>query len=141
MQQDKALNDTALSLLFAADRADHSREIQTALHNQEIVLCDRYLCSSIAYQNCPSEWILEINKYSILPDLVLILDIPVEIAGQRRKSRDFKDFLENDEILQQARTKYLRLGYQSNVHIVDGTQKLQDVTSICLQKILDQLKK
>jgi dTMP kinase len=81
----------ALALLFAADRVDHSYgQIQPALERGWWVVCDRYVLSSLAYQGpeCGMEWVLEINRFALAPDLTVFLDVPVETTQQRmQKSR------------------------------------------------------
>lgn len=59
-----AVNERALALLFAADRIDHiQREILPAVARGDLVICDRYILSSLAYQalHCPLEWVGQIN--------------------------------------------------------------------------------
>lgn len=84
-----------MALLFAADRMDHLEcEIEPRLERGEIVLCDRYLYSSLAYQSATGEdgeasipWLLELNRYARTPDLVLLFDVPPAEAGRRRALR------------------------------------------------------
>ena len=84
------LDDGVLALLFAADRLDHmARCIQPALSAGHVVLCDRYLLSSLAYQglSLPQEWLVAINGRSLAPDATLLLEVPVDIAQQRVADR------------------------------------------------------
>jgi dTMP kinase len=62
----------ALALLFAADRADHvATQLRPNLDAGRVVVCDRYLLSTLAYQGqtCDVEWLLEINRPAVRPDL------------------------------------------------------------------------
>jgi dTMP kinase len=80
----------ALALLFAADRLEHLRkEIIPALEEGYVVVCDRYLWSSFAYQglDCDLNWVRSLNSRALRPDLALWLEIPVEIALQRCAAR------------------------------------------------------
>jgi dTMP kinase len=84
------LTERTLALMFAADRLDHlEAEILPALRRGEVVICDRYLLSSLAYQGatCPIGWVEEINAGAITPDLTLFLDVQPETAAHRRAGR------------------------------------------------------
>jgi dTMP kinase len=84
-----------MTLLFAADRRDHlEREILPALERGEIVLCDRYLLSSLVYQSATSTdpvdavaFVRSINQSAITPDLVCVFDVEPDVARQRRAAR------------------------------------------------------
>jgi len=87
----------AEAFLFLADRAEHvAKVIRPSLERGEIVLCDRYIDSTIAYQalglGLPLEKLAELNRIAtggLLPDLTLLLDVPPEIGLERVKQRRF----------------------------------------------------
>jgi dTMP kinase len=76
------------ALLFAVDRIEHvEKVIKPALSKGMIVVTDRYLESSVAYQSAqglPIDWILTINRYALKPSLNIILDIEPEKSLQRK---------------------------------------------------------
>jgi dTMP kinase len=79
----------AMALLFAADRRDHlAREISPALTAGADVVSDRYLLSSLAYQAQEAErdWVAGLARDIRVPDLTLLLDLPVEVAAERRRA-------------------------------------------------------
>ena len=79
----------AMALLFAADRRDHlTREISPALAGGADVVSDRYLLSSLAYQAQEAErdWVAGLAREVRVPDLTLLLDLPVEVAAARRRA-------------------------------------------------------
>src|SRR5580692_12960403 len=79
----------AMALLFAADRRDHlAREIDPALAGGADVVSDRYLLSSLAYQAQEAErdWVASLGRELRVPDLTLLLDVPVEVAAARRQA-------------------------------------------------------
>src|SRR5882724_884915 len=86
---------STMALLFAADRVDHlDSTVVPALREGAIVLSDRYDLSSLAYQSvtAPSgdkvvPWIRELNAAALRPDLTVVIDVPVEVAAERRASR------------------------------------------------------
>jgi dTMP kinase len=90
LRRDPALSEAALALLFAADRLDHlSREIEPHLRAGDIVLTDRYLLSSYAYQACalPLAWVQQLNHLARPPDASLFFRVSPQTAAQRRQSR------------------------------------------------------
>lgn len=88
----KHLNKKSLSLLFAADRYDHvDRNIISTLNKGGIVVSERYVYSSIAYQMAEDidfDWVCKLNDGIVVPDLVIILDINPETSIARIKSKN-----------------------------------------------------
>ena len=89
-------NPRAEALLFAAARADHvERVIRPALVAGQWVICDRYVDSSRAYQGGGSgltdEEIMEVHRIGtcgLLPDLVVLIEVPPEEVAERLARRD-----------------------------------------------------
>ena len=76
----------ALPYLFAADRAQHVTEtIAPALAAGEMVICDRYIPSSVAYQGQDA---IVLNTSFPVPDLTILLTVPPDVARQRIAARD-----------------------------------------------------
>jgi dTMP kinase len=117
------------ALLFAADRVDHlEREVVPALEEGKIVVSDRYLYSSLAYQGAAGldlKWIEGINKWAMKPDLTIYLDIPPEIVLQRLKRK--KTLMETLHNQQQVRETYLKLVKAHGLRIVDGNKPKREV--------------
>jgi dTMP kinase len=86
---------STMALLFAADRMDHlDSAIVPALREGAVVVTDRYDLSSLAYQSLTAPggdkvvpWIRELNAAALRPDLTVVIDVPAEVAEQRRKAR------------------------------------------------------
>jgi dTMP kinase len=80
-----------LSLLFTADRMDHLyREVLPKLNTGAHVVSDRYMHSTCAYQMKDAahlEWILDLHKYSLIPDLTVYIDLSPEDALGRIRRR------------------------------------------------------
>lgn len=82
-------------MLYAASRAQHVHElIKPALNQGKHVVCDRFTASTLAYQGYGRgldlekvEQIAQIAEDGCQPDLTIFLDLPIEIALQRRKER------------------------------------------------------
>ncbi|MFX0135817.1 MAG: dTMP kinase [Candidatus Hodarchaeota archaeon] len=82
------------ALAFACDRVDHlfnkHNGIKLSLDSGIWVLSDRYILSSLAYQNAEDidlEWLISINKFIVDPDLTIFIDTPTETCLERLKSR------------------------------------------------------
>jgi len=107
------LDAHTMALLYAADRMDHvNTEVFPNLKSNRVVVCDRYLLSTLAYQGISvhEEWILSINRFAPIPDVCIYLDLPVEYAKDRmQRTRWTKDLYEEESILRQVRDRYLRL--------------------------------
>lgn len=131
---------------FLYDRAKHCRHFQHALNSDEIVLCDRFRDSTLAYQahdyadEFGIEWrdavhslLLYHEPWCIKPDVTVYVEVPVETA-MRRNDGD-----ETREELAQAKEVYDYLYHDgevldSNVVIVDGTRSVENVVDEALWK-------
>lgn len=106
-------------LLFQADRSENvTKNIIPALQDGNIVLCDRYIDSSVAYQvfgnGLDPLIIKELNKISshrILPDITFFIDVPVEECQRRNGLRKDKSTRHKStyEYLASVREGYLKL--------------------------------
>jgi len=81
------IDETAMALLFAADRVQHVRHDIHAQPGHAIT--DRYVLSSIVYQSLKldSEFVRTINRYAAPADLTILIDVPADVAADRRQSR------------------------------------------------------
>lgn len=97
-----AMCDECEALLYAAARAQHLREkVQPALEAGMLVLCDRYVDSSLAYQGYArglgTDFVAAINGFAMRdfrPDLTLFLDISPRAAFERKHGADEGDRME-----------------------------------------------
>ena len=100
-----------MQLLYVANRYEWRTEIERRRNDGEILICDRYLASSVAYgeaQGLDSAWLLEIQRHLPQPDLTFLLDIAPEVSA-KRKTAD-RDRYERDlALLGRVRSSYLRL--------------------------------
>ena len=111
-----------LALLFAADRMLIMDKISD---ESKIIISDRSYISSLAYQE-PREWIEEINRYAVKPDLVILLDLDVR-KSVARTSRE--DTFENEEFLTKVRENYLDLLKNHEHQIIDANNGINKVSS------------
>lgn len=120
------------ALLFAADRANHvANLIEPALRGGKIVLNERYIHSSLAYQSArglSTSWIKKINKHAPKPNLTILIDVPADVAFSRIKSsRSLDEFEKNMRLQKQVRQNYLRIAKQEKLKVVNGTRPLSEV--------------
>ena len=126
------------ALLYAADRGHHvATKIRPALERGEIVISDRYLDSSIAYQGAGRDLsrkeVRDLSMWAtgnLLPDLTLLLDLPAEVARARRNQTGTEpDRLEREKIefFESARQAYLDLAAAEPERfiVIDASQSVE----------------
>ena len=130
------------ALLFAADRFLHiESEIFPALANGKIVVCDRYMHASFAYQGAQgvnADWLREINRFAVKPDLALYLDVPAETGMSRIRRK--KSVLEKLELQRRVRDEYLRLVQAGELTLVDSTQPITKVGESILDLVTHKIR-
>lgn len=136
------------ALLYAAARAQHLDDVLIpAFSDKDIVLCDRYIDSSFAYQGHARglglEYIEKINDYAMqfLPKLTFYIDVDPEIGIARIQSREKYDRLDQEaiEFHKKVREGYLLIAkaYPERIVVIDGHKPLEDV----IAEIIDILKR
>jgi len=133
------------ALLFAVDRVDHvERMVKPALQRGEIVVSDRYVYSSLAYQGAAGldlDWIEEINREAPIPDLAVYIDVPPEVAAERmERTRKSKSVMEDLETQRRVREIYLRLVEDGRLVLVDGNRPKGEVARDILSIVVDFIK-
>lgn len=132
----------AEALLYAADRAHHiATKIRPALEQGKVVIQDRYLDSSVAYQGAGRELDPEeIRNLSLwatgnlLPNLTILLDLDPEVARNRRdQTGNEPDRLEREKIefFAAVRAEYLRLAASEPERflVLDATKSKEELTA------------
>jgi dTMP kinase len=129
------------ALLFAADRVLHfTNDIKKKLEEGYIVISDRYLESSIAYQSSQSEnisveWVQNLNKFAGKPDLTIILDIDPKLS-LTRKQHKILDKYEDSSLLEKVRQVYLNRAENEGYFVVNT----DDIIEMVQSKIQDIVK-
>lgn len=99
-----------MQLLYVANRFEWKREIERERYEGTILICDRYLASSVAYgeaQGLDPAWLREIQRDLPQPDITFLLDIAPEVSAKRKTSD--RDKYERDlALLGRVRDSYLR---------------------------------
>jgi thymidylate kinase (EC 2.7.4.9) len=114
------------ALLFAADRIEHyRREIEPKMREGFLVVTERYVESSIAYQGAagvPIEFVKYINSLVPKPDLTIILDLDPEIAVSRVARRGNREKFEHVAFLKRVREIYLKRATEEGYPVVDASR-------------------
>ena len=120
-----------LQMLFAADRSHHLTEIEAALKENKIVICDRYILSTLAYGSLsvPGETLKQLNANFRRPNMTFLVDTQPKICLERiKKSRPHVELFEEEQKLTQIRNNYLSLkGYFPNTFVVDGNRGVEEI--------------
>jgi dTMP kinase len=124
------VSHTSLQLLFSADRAQHiADEIEPALKQGKIVICDRYVFSTLAYgfaSGINFEWLYAINKTFKAPDLTLFIDVSPDVSVSRiSKGRERRELFEKRETLSKVRKAYLNLARRFRFKIINGEEGIE----------------
>lgn len=154
----RSLNMRAELYLFLADRAQHVAEvIRPALEAGQIVLCDRYTDSTLAYQGygrgLDPEKLRRINEMAtggLTPDLTLLMDLPVGIGLERAGLRNQRQGTvlsegrfdaESVDFHERVRQGYLALAEEEPQRIarINAEQRPEDVLLQCLSAVEDYL--
>lgn len=135
------------ALLYAASRAQHVEEkIKPYLDKGYVVISDRYVFSSLAYQGHSRglgiEQVMNINEFamnSVLPDITLFFDIKPDIALGRRFANSETDRLENAGLEFHRNTydgyiKAIEL-YEDNVNIINAEGSVEETFNQCIEKL------
>jgi len=129
------------ALLFAVDRFDHAeREIEPMLREKMIVVSDRYLYSSLAYQGAAGldlQWIMEINKFSPVPDLAVYIDVPLEVLAERIQND--RSVMGELEIQRKVQGVYMKLVGEGKLIPVNGNRPIGEVSKTILDLVLNRL--
>ena len=139
------------SLLFAASRAQLIDEkIRPGLENGKIILCDRFVLSSLTYQGVGRglgiEEVKAINDFAtdnIRPDLTIFFNIDYKTALVRKRENFSADSLENEDFNFHKKIfdAYLDIAqkYNRDIKQVDATRSIEEVSSDVLNLIKDLL--
>lgn len=153
-------NNTAMdprteALLYAAARRQHlSEKVKPALDDGKVILCDRFIDSSLAYQGHARglgiDEVYSINKFAIedmMPELTLYFDLEPEIGLARiseHKGREVNRLdLETLEFHHKVREGYLLLAerFPERIERIDASKELEDVYEEAESKIKSLLRK
>ena len=136
-------------MLFMAARAQLVSEvIAPALAADRVVICDRFLLSSVVYQgylgSIPPEEIWELGRLvvgSTVPDVTFVLDLPAEVAATRRSNAPDRIEARGLDYLENVRQCFLREARQhpDSIHVVDATRAAEQVSEAMVRGLQSHL--
>jgi dTMP kinase len=138
---ERSLSPETEALLFAADRREHTNEINRILNQNKTVISDRYIHSSLAYQGALGlslEWIRTLNRFALKPDLVLFLDIDPTSSLKRLKQREQTVFEEADylKLVREIYLKFVKEGSIVKVNAEKSIDEIQHVITSHVEKLI-----
>ncbi|MBK9738761.1 MAG: dTMP kinase [Actinobacteria bacterium] len=144
----EGLEPRAEALLFAAARGEHAaRVIRPALERGDVVICDRYIDSSVAYQglgrDLGTKRVRDLSMWAtgdLLPDLTIVLDVNPEVGLARLSNRDR---LEAEPLLyhQRVRNAFLLIAADEpdRYLVLDATLGVAVLAAAILERVLAEL--
>jgi dTMP kinase len=130
-----------MQLLYVANRYEWRPRIEEALGAGAVVICDRYLASSIAYgqtQGLDAAWLTDMQRYLPQPDITLLLDIAPGTAVARKATG--RDRYERDlALLERVRASYHRQAQGPGWHRIDGERDRDAIARDILEVVSARL--
>ncbi len=127
-------------ILYAAARAQHvAQVIKPAVEAGKIVICDRFVDSSYAYQGCGRgvdlKIVADVNRVAIdgmIPDMTFFLDVDPELALRRRVNATGADRIEQEKIDFHRRVyegyKNMALLFPDRIKTIDANKSIKDIS-------------
>jgi dTMP kinase len=130
-----------LQLLYIANRYEFRPRMLEWLAAGAVVICDRYLASSIAYgeaQGLDPAWLADVQRHLPAPALTLVLDIPPEVSLQRKHAA--RDKFERDlPLLARVRASYQRQAQAPGWLLLDGQHGVDEVAAEVMRAVRSRL--
>jgi dTMP kinase len=130
-----------LQLLYVANRGEKRVFIETSIANGVVLLCDRYIASSIAYgeaHGLDPQWLTDIQRFLPTPHLTVLLDIAPETAAGRKAAG--RDRFERDmALLSRVRASYWRQAAAPGWIRLDGERHKSIVADDVIRAVTRQL--
>lgn len=127
----RAYPSDVMQLIYIANRHERRAQIESWLAEGTIVICDRYLASSIAYgeaQGLDPQWLTDTQRFLPQPALTILLDIEPATALARKQAG--RDRYERDlDLLARVRDSYRRQSQQPTWVLVHGERSREEVAA------------
>ena len=140
LQGERDYPSDVMQLLYVANRYERRSDLERWLTGGLVIICDRYVASSIAYgtaQDLDPAWLTDIQRFLPQPNLTVLLDIMPETAARRKAVG--RDRYERDlALLDRVRKSYLEQLQETWVR-VDGEQSKEDVAEEVFSSVALQL--
>ena len=141
LQGEREYGPDVMQLLYVANRYERKPDLQRWLEGGLVLVCDRYLASSVAYgeaQGLDPGWLADVQKFLPAATLTIMLDISPETAV-RRKAVD-RDRYERDlDLLARVRESYRRQAAEGSWIVIDGEQPKERVAADVVSAVAPRL--
>ena len=131
LQGERDYGPEVMQLLYIANRYERKADLERWLDGGLVVVCDRYVASSVAYgeaQGLDVDWLTQTQRFLPAPDLTILLDIAPELAVERKATG--RDRYERDlALLGRVGDSYRRQAEQVGWLRVDGDRGKADVAA------------
>jgi len=130
-----------IQLLYIANRHEFKPKITQWLAAGDVVICDRYTASSVAYgeaQGLDGHWLASVQVYLPQPSATVLLDISPDVAAAR-KSKGRDKFESDLPMLGRVRRSYLRQAADLSWLVVDAAQPVDEVADAVATAVASRL--
>ena len=141
LQGERDYGPDVMQLLYVANRYERKADLVRWLEAGLVVVCDRYVASSVAYgeaQGLDVEWLDQMQRFLPAPQMTFLLDIPPELAATR-KSVGLDRYERDVALLTRVRTSYLRQADSEGWIRVDGSRTKGDVAGEIMASLSERL--
>ena len=141
LQGERDYDAEVMQLLYIANRHERKADLIRWLEGGLVLVCDRYVASSIAYgeaHGLDPAWLAEVQRFLPTADLTIMLDIPPETAARRKVIR--RDRFERDlRLLSRARDSYHRQASQTGWVVIDGDRSKNEIADDVANHVTSRL--
>ena len=138
LQGDRDYGPDVMQLLYVANRYEWKPQIEFELNRGTVLICDRYLASSVAYgdaQGLDAAWLMDIQKYLPQPDVTFLLDINPAVSATR-KTVDRDKYERDLALLARVRDSYMRQAAAGGWSTLDANRD-RDVVAADVWKVVE----
>jgi dTMP kinase len=139
LEQKKRVPRVIEALLFAVDRVEHfEKDVKPALAEGKVVVSDRCVYSSLAYQGAAGldlDWIEEINNFALPSDLAFYISVPPEVVVNRIRRK--KSVMERLETQRKVEKVYMKFVDEGKLVVIDGDRRKGEVEEDILDAVLN----
>ena len=126
-----------LQLLYVANRHEYRASIEQWMAAGDVVVCDRYRASSVAYgdaQGLDAEWLRDVQRHLPEPTAIFLLDIAPEEAV-RRKAHGRDKFERDLPLLSRVRESYRTQAAAEGWEVIDGARSKEEISADILSRV------
>ena len=137
LQGDRDYGPDVMQLLYVANRYEWKPQIEFELNRGTVLICDRYLASSVAYGDAhglDAAWLMDIQKYLPQPDVTFLLDINPAVSATR-KTVDRDKYERDLALLARVRDSYMRQAAAGGWSTLDANRD-RDVVAADVWKVV-----